>query len=201
MEFVDEVVAAGVDALIVHARAAILGGLASNAQALPGQPTRGLTPKENREIPPLKYDYVHRLKAARPALPVVINGGFTELPSIVALAGGGLDGVMLGRAAYHNPVLLAEVERAVINPAWRIPQPAEIIDDMVSYARREAAVGVRLHSITRHMHGLMAGREGGCGEARRPARDLIFGASRPKHRFGGLNGLVAHRLPERGLPG
>ncbi|MEA3151682.1 MAG: tRNA-dihydrouridine synthase [Gammaproteobacteria bacterium] len=175
MEFVDQVVAAGVDALIVHARAAILGGLASNAQALPGQPTRGLTPKENREIPPLKYDYVHRLKAARPALPVVINGGFTELPSIVALAGGGLDGVMLGRAAYHNPVLLAEVERAVINPAWRIPQPAEIIDDMVSYARREAAVGVRLHSITRHMHGLMAGREG----ARAWRRFLSEVAARP----------------------
>jgi tRNA-dihydrouridine synthase A len=171
-QFVDEVVAAGVDALIVHARAAILGGL---AQALPGQSTRGLTPKENREIPPLKYDYVHRLKAARPALPVVINGGFTELPSIVALAAEGLDGVMLGRAAYHKPVLLAEVERAVINPAWRIPQPAEIIDHMVSYARRQAALGVRLHSITRHMHGLMAGREG----ARAWRRFLSEVAARP----------------------
>jgi tRNA-dihydrouridine synthase A len=148
--FVDAVVAAGVDALIVHARAAILGGLARP----------GLSPKENREIPPLKYDYVRRLKAERPALAVVINGGFADLPSALAQTSGGLDGVMLGRAAYHNPRLLAEIERALINPAWRIPEASEIIERMVSYARGQAAQGVRLHSITRHMHGLMAGREG-----------------------------------------
>jgi tRNA-dihydrouridine synthase A len=188
--FVDAVVAAGVDALIVHARAAILGGLAQPdiiqpglsrpglarpGLTRPGLTRPGLSPKENREIPPLKYDYVHRLKAERPTLPVVVNGGFMDLPSVVAQVDAGLDGVMLGRAAYHRPEVLAEIERAVINPAWRIPQPGDIIDRMVSYAQEQAARGVRLHSITRHMHGLMAGREG----ARAWRRFLSEVAARP----------------------
>ncbi len=190
--FVDEVVAAGVDALIVHARAAILGGLAGAAQTA-GMPGRALSPKENREIPPLKYDYVHRLKAARRTLPIVINGGITEMAMILAHTGQGakrvdgpgaldgaagleaLDGVMLGRAAYHNPMLLAQAERALIDPGWRLPEPAEIIEQMVRYARRQAAVGVRLHSITRHMHGLIGGRQG----ARAWRRFLSEVAARP----------------------
>jgi tRNA-dihydrouridine synthase A len=164
--FVDEVTAAGVDALIVHARAAILGGLARP----------GLTPKENREIPPLKYDYVHRLKRERATLPIVINGGFVETSSILAHLRDGLDGVMLGRAAYHRPALLAELERALVNPAWRIPEPWEIIERMVPYAQTQAGRGVRLHSVARHMHGLMAGREG----ARAWRRFLSEVAGRPE---------------------
>jgi tRNA-dihydrouridine synthase A len=82
---------------------------------------------------------------------------------------------MLGRAAYHRPALLAELERAIFNPSWHIPQPAEIIEQMVAYAEREAMRGVRLHSIARHMHGLMAGREG----ARAWRRFLSEVASRP----------------------
>ncbi len=172
-EFVDALVEAGIDALIVHARAAILGGL---------------SPKENREIPPLKYDYVYRLKRERPALPIVLNGGLEDLPSILAhcapraapVAGAGppgaaLDGVMLGRAAYHRPRLLAELERALIDPSWRTPEPEEIIERMVCYASRLAAGGVRLHSITRHMHGLIAGQEG----ARAWRRFLSEVAARP----------------------
>jgi tRNA-dihydrouridine synthase A len=209
-QFVDEVVAAGVDALIVHARAAILGGISRPALAGGGQSPgdlarleparpeparpgeersgeerpgeagrgaarRGLSPKENREIPPLKYDYVHRLKAERPALPIVINGGFADCPSVLAQTSVGL-GVMLGRAAYHRPELLAELERALVNPAWRIPEPGQIIEQMVSYARVQAARGVRLHSITRHLHGLMAGREG----ARAWRRFLSEVAGRPE---------------------
>ena len=143
--FVDALAAAGVHALIVHARAAMLDGL---------------SPKENREIPPLKYDYVHRLKRERPSLPLVINGGFVDSPSVRAQLTDGLDGVMLGRAAYHRPGLLAELETEILNPGWRIPQPRDIVEAMVRYARRQAARGVRLHSITRHMHGVMAGREG-----------------------------------------
>jgi tRNA-dihydrouridine synthase A len=143
--FVDAVAAAGIDALIVHARAAILGGL---------------SPKENREIPPLQYDYVHRLKAERPELPLVINGGFTAASAVAEQLGRGLAGVMLGRAAYHNPRLLADLERALIDPAWSVPEPRDLIERMVSYAAMRCAHGVRLHSITRHMHGLMAGREG-----------------------------------------
>jgi tRNA-dihydrouridine synthase A len=158
--FVDSVAAAGVDAVIVHARAAILGGL---------------TPKENREIPPLKYGHVARLKRERPHLPVVLNGGLDDRREVVGHLSAGLDGVMLGRAAYHRPALLAELEQAVVNPAWRIPQPRQIIERIVPYARAQMRQGVRLHSITRHMHGLMAGREG----ARAWRRFLSEVAARP----------------------
>jgi len=166
MRFVDAVAAAGVDALIVHARAAILGGIARP----------GLSPKENREIPPLKYGYVHRLKSERPALPIVINGGITDAPSVLTQMSLGLDGAMLGRSVYHRPGLLAELENAVVNPAWRNPRPWEVIEHMVAYAREQALRGVRLHSITRHMHGLMAGCEG----ARAWRRFLSEVAGRPE---------------------
>jgi tRNA-dihydrouridine synthase A len=159
-QFVETVAAAGVDALIVHARVAILGGL---------------SPKENREIPPLKYAHVQRLKRERPGLPIVINGGLGDVESVRAQLDYGLDGVMLGRAAYHRPQVLAEIEAAVLNPGWVIPQPRDIIERVVPYARTQAARGVRLHSITRHMHGLMAGRVG----ARAWRRFLSDVAARP----------------------
>jgi tRNA-dihydrouridine synthase A len=143
--FVSAVADAGVDALIVHARAAILGGL---------------SPQENREIPPLRHGYVHRVKAERPGLTVVINGGFTAMPAVLAQAGAGMDGIMLGRAAYHDPLLLSALERALIDPGFRTPSLREIVESMVNYAREQATRGVRLHSITRHMHGLMTGRNG-----------------------------------------
>jgi tRNA-dihydrouridine synthase A len=119
-----------------------------------------LSPKENREIPPLKYDYVHRLKRERPGLTIVLNGGVPDCAAAAGQLAAGLDGVMLGRAAYHRPAVLAEIERAVIDPAWRIPEPWQIIERLVPYARAQVRRGVRLHSITRHLHGLMAGREG-----------------------------------------
>jgi tRNA-dihydrouridine synthase A len=168
-EFAHTVADAGVAALIVHARAAMLGGL---------------SPKENREIPPLKYDYVQRLKRERPELPVVLNGGLSELATILGLrdapvAGGPvqdrLDGVMLGRAAYHQPRLLAELERAWIDPEWVVPEAVDIIERLLPYARVQAQAGLRLHSITRHMHGLMHGREG----ARAWRRFLSEVAARP----------------------
>ncbi len=163
--FVEAVAGAGIDALIVHARAAILGGL---------------SPKENREIPPLKYDYVHRLKRERPELTVILNGGLSSVAEVLdhtAARDGaaGLDGAMIGRAAYHRPVLLAELERALIDPAWAVPQPWEIAERVVAYAKVCARRGIRLHSITRHMHGLMAGREG----ARAWRRFLSEVAARP----------------------
>ena len=159
--FVDAVAGAGIDALIVHARAAILGGL---------------SPKENREIPPLKYDYVHRLKQERPELTVVLNGGLTQPADICGHLARGIDGVMLGRAIYHRPALLGELERALIDPSWRVPEPAEIIERVVADAKFCARRGIRLHSITRHMHGLMAGREG----ARAWRRFLSEVAARPE---------------------
>jgi tRNA-dihydrouridine synthase A len=164
--FVEQVADAGISALIVHARAAILGGL---------------SPKENREIPPLKYDYVHRLKRERPELAVVLNGGLGDLASILEHTGPkalspGIDGVMVGRAAYHRPRLLAELEAALIDPTWRAPEPEDIIEQMVCYARGQSAGGVRLHSITRHMQGLIAGQEG----ARAWRRFLSEVAARPE---------------------
>lgn len=159
--FADAVAAAGIAALIVHARIAILGGL---------------SPKENREIPPLKYDYVHRLKAERPELTVVLNGGLTQLAEVRPHLAAGIDGVMLGRAAYHRPAVLAELERSLIDPEWTVPEPAQIIERVVAYAKVCARRGIRLHSITRHMHGLMAGREG----ARAWRRFLSEVAARPE---------------------
>jgi tRNA-dihydrouridine synthase A len=155
-----EIVAPHIDALIVHARSAWLSGL---------------SPKENREIPPLKYEYVHRLKRERPELTIVLNGGLTDAADIRGHLQQGLDGVMLGRAAYNRPALLAELERSLIDPRWRTPAPGEIIDSMVPYARDAMRSGIRLHAIARHLHGLLAGRDG----ARAWRRFLSERAARP----------------------
>jgi tRNA-dihydrouridine synthase A len=159
--FVEAVAGAGIHALIVHARAAILSGL---------------SPKQNREIPPLKHDFVHRLKRERPELTVILNGGLSDSAAILKHLSEGMDGVMLGRAAYHHPALLAELEQSVIDPAWAVPEPWQIVERMVPYARACAQRGMRLHSITRHMHGVMAGREG----ARAWRRFLSEVAARPE---------------------
>jgi tRNA-dihydrouridine synthase A len=159
-DFAAVVARAGVAALIVHARAAILAGL---------------SPKENREIPPLKYDYVYRLKRDHPDLPIVINGGVAEVSAASAHLAAGLDGVMLGRGAYHRPALMAELERALIDPAWCVPAPWQVVECLVPYARAQLQRGVRLHSITRHLHGLMVG----CAGARAWRRFLSDVASRP----------------------
>jgi tRNA-dihydrouridine synthase A len=117
---------------------------------------------------------VHRLKQERPELITVLNGGLSTVAEVLTHASG-LDGVMIGRAAYHRPVLLAELEQALVDPDWRIPEPQDIVERVVRYARRCARRGIRLHSITRHMHGLMAGREG----ARAWRRFLSDVAARP----------------------
>ena len=143
-DFAHLLVDAGVDALIVHARNAILGGL---------------SPKQNREVPPLKYDFVHRLKDELGAVPLVINGGIGTLNEARVHWSAGL-GVMIGRAAYHGPALLAELERDAVDPTWTIPEPWQIVDKMIAYAQAFTGPGARLHSITRHMHGVMAGRDG-----------------------------------------
>ena len=154
---------AGVAALIVHARQAILGGL---------------SPKENREIPPLRYEVAYRLKRERPSLVVVVNGGITDVAAVREHRRHGIDGVMLGRAAYHRPALLAELEAAILDPGSRTPAPEAIFAAIVAYARREIAAGTRLHSITRHLHGLVAGTDGArawrrflSGLAQRPDAD------------------------------
>jgi tRNA-dihydrouridine synthase A len=162
-DFAHAVAAAGADALIVHARNAILGGL---------------SPKENREIPPLKYHFVHRLKREfGDSLPIVINGGLGSAAEARSQLDAGL-GTMIGRAAYHRPALLAELEQQVVDPAWTVPEPWHVVERMIAYAEQYARHGVRLHSITRHMHGVMAGREG----ARAWRRFLSEVAARPEAR-------------------
>jgi tRNA-dihydrouridine synthase A len=161
-DFVGRLHAAGCDALIVHARKAVLGGL---------------SPKDNRQIPPLRYDVVRRLKAAFPALPLVVNGGLRTAPAVLeALTW--CDGVMLGREAYHRPFLLAELQQAMV-PGCAPPARAAVLERMHAYAARELARGGRLAPIVRHMLGLYAG-EPGAREFRRAlsegARQLNAGA-------------------------
>lgn len=144
-DFVTQITKAGCDVAIVHARKAVLGGL---------------SPKENREVPPLHYEVVRDLKRAFTALPVIVNGGFkTTDATLEALEW--CDGVMLGREAYHRPMLLAELDRALNPDDTRAKRTRkEMLDRMADYARREVASGDRLSSITRHMLGLYAGEPG-----------------------------------------
>ncbi len=142
--FVETVAAAGCVLFIVHARKAWL---------------QGLSPKENREIPPLDYGLVRRLKAARPDLSVILNGGVANLDQALALLPD-FDGVMLGRAPYAEPYLLADVDRRFFGSAAPPPTREEVARDMADYIARVAKDGVRPHHVTRHMLGLYHGRPG-----------------------------------------
>jgi tRNA-dihydrouridine synthase A len=138
------VVAAGADALIVHARKAWLNGL---------------SPKENRDIPPLDYNRVYRLKRALPDVPVIINGGIAGLDEARAHLSH-VDGVMLGRAAYHDPWRLLTVDSELFGEAGPHAAMKDVFAAMVPYIERELALGTRLHSITRHFVGAFHGVPG-----------------------------------------
>ena len=129
---------AGVDALIVHARKAILAGL---------------SPKENRDIPPLDYDRVYRLKAAHSRLPVVLNGGIASIDAAV-LHLTRLDGVMMGRAAYREPWRLLEADEKLFGAPCPLRSAKAAAPALLAYVERELARGTRLSSITRHVLGL-----------------------------------------------
>jgi tRNA-dihydrouridine synthase A len=119
----------------------------------------GLSPKENRDIPPLDYDRVYRLKAAMPDVPIIINGGITGLEE----ARGHLahvDGVMLGRAAYHDPWRLLAVDSELFGETPPYATMKDVFEAMVPYIERELAQGTRLHSITRHFVGAFHGVPG-----------------------------------------
>jgi tRNA-dihydrouridine synthase A len=131
------VVAAGSDALIVHARKAWL---------------TGLSPKENRDIPPLDYDRVYRLKQAVPQVPIIINGGIADLAEAKAHLGH-VDGVMLGRAAYQEPWRLLPVDADIFGVAPRFATMQDVFEAMTPYIERELARGTRLHAIIRHFVG------------------------------------------------
>ena len=135
---------AGVAALIVHARKAWLAGL---------------SPRENRDVPPLDYARVYRLKAAHRGLAVVINGGVLDLDQVrTHLAH--LDGVMMGRAAYQEPWRLLEVDPMLFGEPARFASPREAAEALIPYLERELARGTRLHAITRHVLGLFRGVPG-----------------------------------------
>lgn len=144
LHFVDTVHAGGCSTFIVHARKAWLSGL---------------SPKENREIPPLHYDRVHRLKIERPELRIIINGGLTTIEQCQEQLGH-VDGVMLGREVYRNPYLLAEIDRALFDDPHCAPSRAQCVHSMIDYAAKQRARGTRLHAITRHMLGLYAHQPG-----------------------------------------
>jgi tRNA-dihydrouridine synthase A len=136
--FARAVEAAGVDALIVHARKAWL---------------KGLSPKENREVPPLDYDRVYRLKLAHPRLPIVLNGGVASVEQALSHLAH-VDGVMMGRAAYQEPWRLLEVDALVFGDKPAFASAKEAALALIPYIERELAQGTRLHAITRHLHGL-----------------------------------------------
>jgi tRNA-dihydrouridine synthase A len=158
--FAGAVEAAGVDALIVHARKAWL---------------KGLSPKENREVPPLDYDRVYRLKAAHPRLPVVLNGGIASVEQALAQLAH-VDGVMMGRAAYQEPWRLLAVDTLVFGDAPPFASPKEAALALIPYIERELQRGTRLHAITRHLHGLFRAVPG----ARAFRRALAGAAGRPQ---------------------
>jgi tRNA-dihydrouridine synthase A len=154
----EQVFAAGADALWVHARKAWL---------------EGLSPKENRDIPPLDYDRVYRLKGEYPNSFIGINGGIQTIAEACEHLAK-VDGAMLGRAAYHNPRQLVEADALLgaepVEPDW-----GQVIDEMKEYAARHIANGGRLSHVTRHMTGLFHGLSG----ARRYRQILSTDATRP----------------------
>ena len=152
---------------VIHARKAILSGL---------------SPKQNREIPPLKYEYVHRIKADFPGLGVWVNGGIASLPDVrTQLAR--VDGVMIGREAYHNPWFLAELERELLG--GDAPESRHsVVEAFADYAARQLAAGTRLHQMTRHILGLFSG----CPGARTWRRRLSMEGARPD---AGVDVLIA----------
>jgi len=138
------VVVAGADALVVHARKAWLNGL---------------SPKENRDIPPLDYDRVHRLKAALPDVPVIINGGIGSIAEAKRHLDH-VDGVMLGRAAYQEPWRLIEVDQELFGEVAPYATMKDVFEAMFSYIEDQLAQGARLHSMTRHFVGAFHGVPG-----------------------------------------
>ena len=158
-DFISTVAAAGCQIIILHARKAWL---------------KGLSPKQNREIPPLRYELVHQVKRDFPHLTVIINGGLTTLAQCQN-QWSQVDGVMIGRAAYENPYLLAKLDQALTAEAKPLPSRAQILAEFRPYLMAQLREGIPLHSMTRHLLGLFQGVPG----ARAWRRTLSERACRP----------------------
>ena len=143
-EMADAVVAAGADALIVHARKAWL---------------KGLSPRENRDVPPLDYGQVFALKRRLPQMPIAINGGLATWPALTAILAD-VDGVMVGRAAYGDPALLLDVDRNLFGDPRTPMTPTEAVEAFMPYVEARLRDGVPLHAMSRHMLGLFNGVPG-----------------------------------------
>ncbi|MGZ8408283.1 MAG: tRNA dihydrouridine(20/20a) synthase DusA, partial [Caulobacteraceae bacterium] len=159
-DLVDRCAAAGVTVFNVHARKAWL---------------EGLSPKENRDVPPLDYPLVYRLKRERPDLTIVINGGIGSLDEAERHLAQGVDGVMLGRAAYHDPGLLGQADRRIFAALENDVAPAEAVRAYLPYVEAQLCLGVRLSHMTRHMLGLFHGQAG----ARTWRRVMTVDATKP----------------------
>lgn len=155
--FVQTVADAGCRTFIIHARKAWL---------------KGLSPKENREIPPLRYDVARRVKQDFPALEIVLNGGIASLEQAASHLQD-FDGVMIGRAVYHNPYLLADADRLLFGDDRPVPSRREVLEAFLPYVEAELARGVRLHGIARHILGLFHGTPGGRRWRRQVSEDAV----------------------------
>jgi tRNA-dihydrouridine synthase A len=160
----EAVIRAGADALIVHARKAWL---------------KGLSPKENRDVPPLDYALVHRLKRAYPDVPVAINGGLATMEAMREQLAH-VDGVMVGRAAYHDPALLLRVDSELFGQAAPLGDCFETVDAYLPYVEAQLSRGERLAAMTRHMLGLFAGQPGARLYRRRLAQDAVRPGAGPE---------------------
>ncbi len=140
--FISTIAQAECETFIVHARKAWL---------------EGLSPKQNRDLPPLDYDRVYRLKQAHPELEICINGGIETLEETEAHLAH-VDGVMMGRAAYHNPYLMAEVDARIYGEDFVAPTREEVLENYADYAERHLSTGTRLHHLIRHILGLYHGQ-------------------------------------------
>ena len=156
-KFLEKIAEAGCERITIHARKAWL---------------QGLSPKENRDIPPLDYDLVHRMKAQFPQLHISVNGGIASLEEAKPHLDRGLDGVMIGRAAYHQPTDILAAADPEIFGAGTTQDPFVAVRAMLPYIEAHLTGGGRLHEVTRHMLGLFAGRPG----ARQWRRVLSEGA-------------------------
>ncbi|CAO4183193.1 tRNA dihydrouridine(20/20a) synthase DusA [Methylorubrum populi] len=170
-------IAAGVDGLIVHARKAWL---------------KGLSPRENRDVPPLDYSRVARLKAAHPELPIAINGGIADIPAAKARLAE-VDGVMMGRAAYTDPALLLAVDPELFGEPAPVTDAFAAIEALEPVLAEGLARGLRLHAYTRHMLGLFNGRPG----ARAYRRHLATAGMAPEAGLATLREAVAKVSRER----
>ncbi|MCB1905932.1 MAG: tRNA dihydrouridine(20/20a) synthase DusA [Rhodocyclaceae bacterium] len=153
----------GCEVFIVHARNAIL---------------KGLSPKQNREIPPLKYPYVYRLKREFPQLEIMINGGIGDWASIEHQLGY-VDGVMIGREAYHNPWILAEADRRLFDDDHPLPQRRDVVDAILPFLQAQVGEGVPLRHMTRHLLGLYQGMPGARLWRRTLSDAAVLGANDP----------------------